>query len=65
MLKEMIKVARTNAEKGGYTNVEFIEARITDIPLKEETADVVISNCVLNWSRRPKSQQLLKKYIGY
>ena len=48
MLKEMIKVARTNAEKGGYTNVEFIEARITDIPLKEETADVVISNCVLN-----------------
>lgn len=48
MLKEMIKVARTNAEKGGYTNVEFIEARITDIPLKEESADVVISNCVLN-----------------
>ncbi|CUM50511.1 unnamed protein product [Debaryomyces tyrocola] len=48
MLKEMIKVAKANAEKGGYTNVEFIEARITDIPLKEETADVVISNCVLN-----------------
>lgn len=48
MLKEMIEVARTNAEKGGYTNVEFIEARITNIPLKEETADVVISNCVLN-----------------
>lgn len=48
MLQEMIHAARSNAEKGGYTNVEFIESRITDIPLKDETADVIISNCVLN-----------------
>ncbi|CUM47600.1 uncharacterized protein AC631_05174 [Debaryomyces fabryi] len=48
MLKEMINTARANAEKGGYTNVEFIESRITDIPLEDGTADVVISNCVIN-----------------
>ncbi|CUM68526.1 uncharacterized protein PRCAT00006252001 [Priceomyces carsonii] len=44
----MIENARESAKKGGYTNVEFIEAHITEIPLQDETADVVISNCVLN-----------------
>lgn len=48
MTKEMIDVARSNAEKGNNTNVDFIEGLITDVPLSDNTADVIISNCVLN-----------------
>lgn len=45
---EMINLARKNAEKLGYNNVEFIQGDIENIPLNENTADVVVSNCVLN-----------------
>jgi len=44
----MVSLARRNAEVGGYENVEFVEARITDIPLEDGTVDVVMSNCVIN-----------------
>jgi SAM-dependent methyltransferase len=44
----MIEKARQNAEKLGFHNVTFIQADIENLPLPEETADVVISNCVLN-----------------
>lgn len=44
----MIKKARTNAEKLGYNNVEFRQGDIEDMPLSDEVADVVVSNCVLN-----------------
>ncbi|SOC80673.1 Ubiquinone/menaquinone biosynthesis C-methylase UbiE [Salinimicrobium sediminis] len=44
----MIKKARTNAEKLGFNNVEFREGDIDNMPVNDNTADVVVSNCVLN-----------------
>ncbi len=44
----MIQKARANAEKMGYNNVEFREGDIDDMPVNENVADVVVSNCVLN-----------------
>ncbi|MEX0929142.1 MAG: arsenite methyltransferase [Balneolales bacterium] len=44
----MIAKAHTNAEKLGYTNIEFHLGEIEEIPLPSSTADVVVSNCVLN-----------------
>lgn len=46
--RSMIKKARENAEKLGYNNVEFREGDIDDMPVSENAADVVVSNCVLN-----------------
>jgi SAM-dependent methyltransferase len=48
MTAAMIERARANAEKGGYTNVEFHLASIDRISLPDASADCVISNCVLN-----------------
>lgn len=45
---EMLQQARANASKLGFTNVEFREGDIEHIPVDANTADVVISNCVLN-----------------
>jgi arsenite methyltransferase len=50
MTPEMIKKANLNKEKLGYKNIEFHLAEIEETPLSEDTADVVISNCVLNLS---------------
>lgn len=44
----MIKKARINAEKLGLNNVEFREGDIADMPVSDNVADVVVSNCVLN-----------------
>ncbi|MGD1008018.1 MAG: methyltransferase domain-containing protein, partial [Ignavibacteriaceae bacterium] len=44
----MIQKAEKNNEKLGYKNVEFKLGEIENIPLENSTADVVISNCVLN-----------------
>jgi len=44
----MIKQARNNAEKLGYNNVEFREGDIDDMPVNDNVADVIVSNCVLN-----------------
>lgn len=44
----MIAKARANALKRGYTNVEFLEGDIENMPLPDNTADVIVSNCVLN-----------------
>ncbi|MBX2815945.1 MAG: arsenite methyltransferase [Saprospiraceae bacterium] len=46
--EEMIALARKNAIKLGYDNVEFVQGDIEQMPLEDETADVVVSNCVLN-----------------
>ncbi len=46
--EEMIGKARLNAEKMNYANVEFVFGDIEDIPLSDNIADVVVSNCVLN-----------------
>jgi SAM-dependent methyltransferase len=46
--EKMISRARSSAEKLGYSNVEFRQGDIEDIPLRENIADVVVSNCVMN-----------------
>lgn len=44
----MIDLARTNAQKLGYTNVEFRQGDIDNMPVAANVADVIVSNCVLN-----------------
>lgn len=44
----MLEKARLNAEKLGFTNIEFVKGDIEEIPLPDNSFDVVISNCVLN-----------------
>lgn len=44
----MIEKARTNAEKLGFNNVEFREGDIDAMPVSNDVADVIVSNCVLN-----------------
>ena len=48
MTPAMIERARTNAQNGGYTNVEFYLGTIDDLPLADGSVDCVISNCVIN-----------------
>jgi SAM-dependent methyltransferase len=50
MTDEMLALARENAGKAGVSNVEFLEGMIEDIPLDDESVDVIISNCVINLS---------------
>jgi SAM-dependent methyltransferase len=44
----MIEKARKNAEKLGYNNVEFRQGDIEQMPVSDDVADVIVSNCVLN-----------------
>lgn len=46
--EKMISRARANAEKLGYTNVHFRHGDIEQMPIDDNVADVVVSNCVLN-----------------
>lgn len=48
MTPAMIERARANAASGGYTNVEFYQSTIDNIPLPDASVDCVISNCVIN-----------------
>src|SRR5690606_28107713 len=50
MTDEMLELARRNAAEAGATNVEFLRGHIEDIPLPDDTIDVVISNCVIKLS---------------
>jgi SAM-dependent methyltransferase len=50
MTDEMLALARSNTEKAGATNVEFLKGHIEAIPLPDASADVIISNCVINLS---------------
>ena len=50
MTDEMLDLARKNQEEAGVDNVEFLKGEIEDIPLPDDHADVVISNCVINLS---------------
>ena len=50
MTDEMLDLARANAAQAGTSNVEFLKGTIEDIPLPDESVDVVISNCVINLS---------------
>jgi SAM-dependent methyltransferase len=50
MTPQMLVKARKNAASGGYTNVEFRLGEIENLPVADQSADVVISNCVINLS---------------
>jgi ubiquinone/menaquinone biosynthesis C-methylase UbiE len=50
MTDEMLSLARENQKKAGITNVEFLKGAIENIPLPDNTVDVIISNCVINLS---------------
>ncbi|MCR6722382.1 MAG: arsenite methyltransferase [Chitinophagaceae bacterium] len=51
----MIEKAKANAAKLGYTNVEFRQGDIEQMPVDDNTADVVVSNCVLNLEPNKKA----------
>jgi 2-polyprenyl-3-methyl-5-hydroxy-6-metoxy-1,4-benzoquinol methylase len=50
MTDEMLALARENQRKAGVENVEFLKGEIEDVPLPDNSVDVVISNCVINLS---------------
>jgi SAM-dependent methyltransferase len=50
MTEEMLALAQENKKKAGLENVEFLKGEIEDIPLPDNSVDVVISNCVINLS---------------
>ncbi len=59
MTTEMIEKARENAEKGNYSNVEFRLGEIENLPVADNSVDVVISNCVINLS--PDKQRVFQE----
>ena len=50
MTDEMLELARENQRKAGAQNVEFLKGTIEEIPLPDDSVDVIISNCVVNLS---------------
>jgi SAM-dependent methyltransferase len=50
MTDEMLGLARDNQRKAGVENVEFLKGEIENIPLPDNSVDVIISNCVINLS---------------
>ena len=50
MTDEMLEAARENARQAGLDNVEFLKGYIEEIPLPDNSVDVIISNCVINLS---------------
>jgi SAM-dependent methyltransferase len=50
MTDDMLALARENQRKAGAKNVEFLKGEIENIPLPDNSVDVVISNCVINLS---------------
>lgn len=59
MTTDMIRLARRNAQKMGLSNVEFHWGEIEEIPLADETVDVILSNCVINLS--PDKPQVFRE----
>lgn len=55
MTEEMVALARKNAADVGATNVEFLKGHIEEIPLPDNSVDVIISNCVINLSADKRS----------
>lgn len=59
MTPEMIERARENARKGNYENIEFRLGEIENLPVADNFADAVISNCVINLS--PDKKRVFKE----
>ena len=50
MTDEMLELARRNQHESGVENVDFVKGTIEDVPLPQDSIDVIISNCVINLS---------------
>lgn len=59
MTEEMIGKAKKNAGKNNVKNVKFLLGEIEDLPIEDNSIDVIISNCVINLS--PHKQQVFKE----
>ncbi|HSA63521.1 MAG TPA: arsenite methyltransferase [Nitrospiraceae bacterium] len=59
MTDEMLALARENQQKAGVLNVEFLKGDIEQMPLPDNSVDVIISNCVINLS--PDKDQVFKE----
>ena len=59
MTPDMVSKARHNAERGGFTNVEFRLGEIEYLPLADASVDVILSNCVINLS--PDKPQVFRE----
>jgi len=59
MTAEMLDKARENCRRGGYKNVEFRLGEIENLPVADNTAEVIISNCVINLS--PAKQRVFNE----
>ncbi|HKT34610.1 MAG TPA: arsenite methyltransferase [Nitrospira sp.] len=59
MTDEMLALARENQQNAGVTNVEFLKGDIEQIPLPDNSVDLIISNCVINLS--PDKDRVLKE----
>jgi SAM-dependent methyltransferase len=59
MTHEMLRKARVNAQKNGFTNVEFRLGEIEALPVADNAVDVIISNCVINLS--PEKQRVFNE----
>lgn len=59
MTPEMVSLARENAAKSGYNNVEFRLGEIEHLPVVDSSVDIIISNCVINLS--PDKEQVFQE----
>jgi SAM-dependent methyltransferase len=59
MTPAMISKARSNADRGNYRNVEFRLGEIENLPIANDSVDVIISNCVINLS--PDKQRVFNE----
>lgn len=59
MTDEMLIKAKENAKRGGFTNVEFKKGDIEDLPIEDNSIDVIISNCVINLA--PDKEKVFKE----
>jgi arsenite methyltransferase len=59
MTPEMLRKARENAQRNGFTNVEFRLGEIEALPVADNSIDVIISNCVINLS--PEKQRVFNE----
>jgi arsenite methyltransferase len=61
MTDDMLALARENQKQAGVTNVEFLKGEIENVPLPDNSVDVIISNCVINLSA-DKDRVLLEAF---
>ena len=59
MTDEMLEKAKENAKKGNYSNVEFRKGDIEELPIDNNSVDVIISNCVINLA--PNKEKVFKE----